>query len=73
MGGEEVGHLLRGAGLGIGVAGGAQRRDKQLAGDAIAGGGVGVVRLEAGVIDKQPVAALVDLAHRQATRLFHDS
>ncbi len=49
---------------------GAQRRDKQLAGDAVTGGGVGMVGLEAGIIDKQPVAALVDLAHRQAACLF---
>ncbi len=45
MGGEEVGHLLQGAGL-MGVAGGAQRRDRQLAGDAVTGDGVGVVGLE---------------------------
>ena len=70
MGGQEIGHLLRGAGLGVGVTGSTQRRDKQLAGDAIAGGGVGIVGLEAGIIDKQPVAALVDLAHRQAACLF---
>ena len=60
---DPVGQRLRQRRLGIGVARRAQHRDEHLRGAQLAGAAVGQVDRLAGVVDEQPLARRMHLAH----------
>lgn len=62
---DEVGPALRGARLGVGVAGGAEHRDEQLDLDHLAGLPIDDARLLARVVHERLLPGAMDLVHRQ--------
>ena len=64
---DPLGKLLRARRLGVRVARRAERHDKELDGDAFAGGGIGEAGLLARVVNEALLARAVDLTHREPT------